>query len=74
MKYMLTKAVGYLNIVSQDQRKKLEHDTMFCYALLFSNSSFASILKRKRKLVALLLLFYRCTTTVNVMWLFLTMS
>ena len=29
------------------------------------------ILKRKRKLVALLLLSYRCIVTVNVLWLFL---
>ena len=33
---------------------------MVCYALLCVNSSFAIILKRKRKLVALLLLSYRC--------------
>ena len=31
------------------------------YALLCVHSSFAIILKRKRKLVALLLLSYRCT-------------
>ena len=30
------------------------------------------ILKRKRKLVALLLLTYRCIVTINVLWLFLT--
>ena len=40
--------------------------------LLCVNSSFAIILKRKRKLVALLLLSYRCIVTINVMWLFLT--
>ena len=33
---------------------------------------FAIILKRKRKLVALLLLPYRCSVTVNVLWVFLT--
>ena len=32
---------------------------------------FAIILKRKRKLVALFLLSYRCLVTVNVVWLFL---
>ena len=32
---------------------------LFCYALLCMHSSFAIILKRKRKLVALLLLSYR---------------
>ena len=47
--------------------------SMFCYVLLFCvNSSFAIILKRKRKRVALLLLSYRCIVTKNVMWLFLT--
>ena len=44
----------------------------FCYALLCVHSSFAIILKRKRKLAALLLLSYRCIATINVMWLFLT--
>ena len=46
--------------------------SMFCYALLCVHSSFAIILKRKRKLVALLLLSYRCIVTINVLWLFLT--
>ena len=41
---------------------------LFCYAL---HSSFAIILKTKRKLVALLLLAYRCIDTINVLWLFL---
>ena len=36
------------------------------------HSSFAIILKRKRKLVALLLLSYRCIVTIDVLWLFLT--
>ena len=36
------------------------------------HSSFAIILKRKRKRVALLLLSYICIVTINVMWLFLT--
>ena len=45
---------------------------LFCYALLCVQSSFAIILKRKRKLVALLLLSYRCIVTINVLWLFLT--
>ena len=45
--------------------------SLFCHALRSVHSSFAIILKRK--LVALLLLSYRCigTVTVNVMWLFL---
>ena len=43
---------------------------LFCYAWLCVNSSFAIILKRKRKL-ALLLLSYRCLVAVNVLWLFL---
>ena len=45
---------------------------LFCYALLCDGSSFAIILKRKRKQVALLLLSYRCTVTINVLRLFLT--
>ena len=45
--------------------------SLFCYALLGVLSSFAIILKRKRKLVALLLLSYRCIVTINVLWLFL---
>ena len=46
--------------------------SLFCYALLCVRSSFAIILKRKRKLVALLLLFYICVVTINVLWLFHT--
>ena len=34
--------------------------------------SFATILTRKRELVALLLLSFLCLVTVNVQWLFLT--
>ena len=48
--------------------------SFFCYALVCVHSSFAIILKRKRKLVALLLLSYRCVVIVNVLWLFLTVS
>ena len=40
--------------------------------VLCVHSSFAIILKRKRKLVALLLLSNRCIVTVNVLWLFPT--
>ena len=45
--------------------------SLFCYALLCVHSSFALILKKKRKLAALLLLSYRCNVTNNVVWLFL---
>ena len=45
--------------------------SLFCYAVLCVHSSFAIILERKRKLVALLLLSYRCIVTINVLWLFL---
>ena len=45
--------------------------SLFCYALLCVHYSFAIILKRKKKLVALLLLSYRCRVTVNIPWLFL---
>ena len=45
---------------------------LFCYVLHCVHFSFAIILKWKRKLVALLLLSYRCIVTINVMWLCLT--
>ena len=45
--------------------------SLFWCALLCVLSSFAIILKKKRELVALLLLSYRCLVTVNVLWLFL---
>ena len=48
--------------------------SLFCYALLFVHFSFAIILKRKRKPAALLLLSYRDSVTINVPWLFLTVS
>ena len=46
--------------------------SLFCLALLCVHSSFAIILKRKRKLAALLLLSYRCIVTINILLLFLT--
>ena len=46
-------------------------DIASCKTLLYVLSSVAIILKRKRKLVALLLLSYRCFVTINVLWLFL---
>ena len=46
--------------------------SLFCIALLCVHSSFAITLKKKRKLVALSLLSYRCIVTINVLWLFLT--
>ena len=48
--------------------------SLFCYALLCVHSRFAIILKRKRKLVALLFLSYRCIVTINFLWLFLTVT
>ena len=45
--------------------------SVFCYTLLCVHSSFAIILKRKRKLVALLLFSYEWLVTVNDMWSFL---
>ena len=42
------------------------------YALLYDLSSFAIILTRKRELVVLLLLFFGCIFTVNVLWLYRT--
>ena len=44
------------------------------YALLCVHSSFAIILKSKRKLVDLLLLSYKCIVSINVMWLFVRMA
>ena len=41
----------------------------FCCVLLCVLSRFAIILKRKRGLVALLLLSYRCLVAVSVLWL-----
>ena len=46
--------------------------SMFWYSLLCVFSSFAIILARKRELVALLLLSFRCIVTVNILWLYLT--
>ena len=46
---------------------------LFWYVLLCALPSFAVILKRKRELVALLLLPYGYLVTVNVQWLFLMM-
>ena len=45
---------------------------LFCYVLLCVHSSFAIILKRKRKLVALLVLSYRGIATISVLWFFPT--
>ena len=49
---------------------------VLCLSLLYNalicvNSSFAIIFKRKKRLVALLLLSYRCIVAINVLWLFL---
>ena len=44
------------------------------YTLLYVHSSFAIIFTRKRELVAVLLLSFGCLVTVNVLWLFLTVS
>ena len=46
--------------------------SLFCNDLLCVHFRVAIILKRKRKLVALLLMSYRCIVTINVMSLFLT--
>ena len=49
--------------------------SLFWNAFICVHSSLAIILKRKRKLAALLLqvLSYRCIVTINVLWLFLAM-
>ena len=46
----------------------------FGYASLCVLYSFVFILTRKRELVALLLLSFKCFVTVNTLWLFLTLS
>ena len=46
--------------------------SLICNAFLYVHSRFAIFLKRKRELVALLLLYYRCLATANAQWLFLT--
>ena len=46
--------------------------SLFWYSLLYAPSSFVIILTRKKELVALLLLSFRCLVTVNGLWLFLT--
>ena len=46
--------------------------SVFCCAVHCVHSSFVIILNKKRKLVALQLLSYRCIVSINVLWLFLT--
>ena len=46
--------------------------SLLCYTLRCVHFSFAIILKRKRKLGALLLLSCRCIVTITVLWLFPT--
>ena len=46
--------------------------SVFCCVVLCVHSSFAIILKKKTKLVALLLLSFRYIVFINVLWLFLT--
>ena len=48
--------------------------SLFWYSSLCVLSSFAINMTRKRELVALLLLSFRCLVTVNVLWPFLTVS
>ena len=48
--------------------------SLFCYALQCVYSGFAIILKRKRKLIALLLLSCGCVVALSVLWLFITVA
>ena len=48
--------------------------SLLSHALLCIHSSLAIILKRKRKLVALLLLTYTCIVSINGLWLSLTVQ
>ena len=43
--------------------------SLFWYVLLYALSSFEIILTRKRELVAVLLMSFRCIITVIVLWL-----
>ena len=43
----------------------------FLYSLLYVLSTFVIILTRKKDQVTLLLLYFECLVTVNVLWLFL---
>ena len=48
---------------------------MFVFVLVYITCvlfSFAIILKTKRELIVLILFWYRCLVSVNVMWLFFT--
>ena len=45
--------------------------SLFWYTSLCVYSTIAIVLKRKRTIVALLLLSYQCLVKVNVLWLFL---
>ena len=47
------------------------HWSLFWNSLLCVLCSFAIILTRKRELITLFLLSFRCLVTVNVLWLFL---
>ena len=48
--------------------------SLFCYALLCVHSSFAIILKRKEKAGCFAIIVYKCSVTINVLWLFLAVS
>ena len=48
--------------------------SLFWYALLYVLSSFAIILTEKRELDVLRSLYFGCLVTVNVLWLFITVT
>ena len=48
--------------------------SLLCCVLFCVHPSFAIILKKQRKLFAVLLLSCHCVVTVDVLWLFLMMS
>ena len=48
--------------------------SLFSYALLCVHFSFTIIFRRKRKLVALIIMSHRCIATIYDLWLFLTVS
>ena len=67
-----------LVLLDKNVYMNINYSHQFCVCVCFvmpyfvSILVFAIILKRKRKLVALLLLSYRFNVTNNVLWLFLT--
>ena len=48
--------------------------SLLCYAVLCVRSRFCDHLEEEEKSGCFAILYYRCTVTINVLWLFLTLS